>query len=418
MWRNKILKHVTGVLVLMLVFVGLATAATPQRLTVALPQVQESTPLDGAQDVTTVSAGDMLPRAYLPLVLRDYGPRSSRLGYCALSPNISNYADVGKLAAGWYVRFEAKSDVPRPRGMDYVQVVRLHQETTCWPTRTRDRAECPYVRPYNYIITSPASAATREEGLAQLTAIADTNPGMLWFIGNEMDRRDWEGGGQDEMLPELYARAYYEIHNAIKAGDPTAQVGIGGMVQATPTRLQYLTKMWNAYVSNYGSPMPVDVWNVHNFIFKEDCNDYGADVPPGYSECTGTLYSDGDHNNMIIFKAQIRAFRQWMREHEQQQKPLVVSEYGIVYHHAGMDDLALVQSFLTDTFDYFMNTKDCDLGYPADECRLVQRWAWYSLDDNNPNFNPYAYLIDPTTGQLTATGQTFMEYAQRHLDVP
>ncbi|HQJ11446.1 MAG TPA: hypothetical protein PKY49_06265, partial [Anaerolineae bacterium] len=94
MWRNKILKHVTGVLVLMLVFVGLATAATPQRLTVALPQVQESTPLDGAQDVTTVSAGDMLPRAYLPLVLRDYGPRSSRLGYCALSPNISNYADV------------------------------------------------------------------------------------------------------------------------------------------------------------------------------------------------------------------------------------------------------------------------------------------------------------------------------------
>ncbi|HOS79650.1 MAG TPA: hypothetical protein PLJ24_05230, partial [Anaerolineae bacterium] len=316
MWRNKILKHVTGVLVLMLVFVGLATAATPQRLTVALPQVQESTPLDGAQDVTTVSAGDMLPRAYLPLVLRDYGPRSSRLGYCALSPNISNYADVGKLAAGWYVRFEAKSDVPRPRGMDYVQVVRLHQKTTCWPTRTRDRAVCPYVQPYDYVITSPASA-TREEGLAQLTAIADANPGMLWFIGNEMDRRDWEGGGQDEMLPELYARAYYEIHNAIKAGDPTAQVGIGGMVQATPTRLQYLTKMWNAYVSNYGSPMPVDVWNVHNFIFKEDCDDYGADVPPGYSECRGMLYSDGDHNNMIIFNAQIRAFRQWMKDHEQ-----------------------------------------------------------------------------------------------------
>ena len=418
MWRNKILKRVTGILALMLVVVGLVAAA-PRHLTVALPQVQEPAPLDGAQDVAVVSAGNMLPRAYLPLVFRDYGPRSSRLGYCALSPNISNYADVGKLAAGWYVRFEAKSDVPRPRGMDYVQVVRLHQETTCWPTRTRDRAEweCPYVRPYNYIITSPASA-TREQGLAQLTAIAGTNPGMLWLIGNEMDRRDWEGGGQDEMLPELYARAYHEIRDAIKAGDPTAQVGIGGMVQATDARLYYLTKVWDAYPRLYnGADMPVDVWNVHNFIFKEHCNDYGADMPPGDARCEGTLYSDADHNNMVIFNAQIRAFRQWMKDHGQQQKPLIVSEYGIVYRHAGMNSQSLVQSFLTNTFDYFMNTKDCNLGYAADQCRLVQRWAWYSLDDNNPNFNSFAYLIDPTTGRLTATGQTFMEYAQRYLDV-
>ena len=36
---------------------------------------------------------------------------------------------------------------------------------------------------------------------------------------------------------------------------------------------------------------------------------------------------------------------------------------------------------MIQTFDYFLNTKDCNLGYAADQCRLVQRWNWYSFNE-------------------------------------
>ncbi|MDX9953117.1 MAG: hypothetical protein RBT75_03435 [Anaerolineae bacterium] len=412
MRRDKVFGRSLSCLVLIGVLMGLVLGIGGARGTAALAPAQEPVPAAGNQS----AAGPVIPRAYLPLVLRDYGPRSSRLGYCALSPRIDRYGAVRQLSAGWYVRFGVEDAAPRPLGMDHVQVVRIHQLTTCWPERKRDRAVCPYVNPRDYVITSPDSTSVAD-GLAKIATVASTNRGMLWFIGNEMDRRDWDGGGQDEMLPELYARAYHEIYHAIKAADPTATVGIGGMVQTTGLRLEYLTKVWNHYWYLYGTAIPVDVWNVHNFIFREYWNEYGADIPPGSSEPIGAMYMDEQQNDMKVFEDQIRLFRQWMKDHGQQQKPLIVSEYGIVYRHANLNKLNVVQSFMIQTFDYFMNTKDCSLGYDDDQCRLVQRWAWYSLDDNNPMFNDFAYLIDPNTGALTATGQTFAEYAGRYLDV-
>lgn len=356
-------------------------------------------------------SGAMTNYVYLPLVFRDYGPRSSRLGYCATDGPITRYPDIRRLAAGWYVNFGAQRNPARPLGMEYVQTIRLHQLTDCWPTRTRDRSTCPYVEPYTYTLVSPG---TREE----IVAIAQANWGSLWLIGNEMDRRDWEGGGQDEMLPEVYAVAYHELYHLIKGADPTAKVAIGGVIQATTARLQYLSTVWDTYRNRYGTDMPVDVWNVHNFIFKEKCDDYGADVPPGYPNCEGTVYSDNDHDNLQIFKEQIQAFRQWMKERGQQNKPLIVSEYGIVYYHVDrLNNWDAVRNFMLATFDYFMDTKDCSLGYPADECRLVQRWAWYSLDDSRGEYNNYAFLFNQTTLQITPLGEAFAAYAQNYLDV-
>jgi len=363
-------------------------------------------------DASAPVVSEMDYSVYLPIVYNDYGPRSSRMGFCAAGGSIDRYSDIRKLSAGWYLRFTTMTDPPRPLGMEHVQVVRIHQRTECWPTWTRDRTSCPYVEPYEYVVYSSG-------GVDGMLAAAQANPGALWFIGNEMDRRDWDdggGGGQDERLPELYATAYYELRNQILAEDPTARFAIGGVVQATPARLGYLTKIWNSYQDQYGSDMPVDVWNVHNFIFKEKCDDYGADVPPGDGGCYGTVYDDRDHNNMQIFDDQIRAMRQWMKDRGQQQKPLIVSEYGIVYYHAGMEDLNLVRRFMLDTFGYFMNTKECSLGLDSDECRLVQRWAWYSLNDNSQFINRYSHLIDPDTGLLTPLGQTFADYANQHLD--
>jgi hypothetical protein len=154
---------------------------------------------------------------------------NERFGF-GVSGSASGY-DVGQLHAGWYVDWGARMDPPHPAGLEHVQMVRLHQLTECWPQRTRDRSACPYVRPYTYTLTSPG-------GLTEVASFARSNPGSLWLIGNEMDRRDWDAGGQDEMLPELYAHAYHELYHLIKNADPTALVAIGGVVQPTPLRLE------------------------------------------------------------------------------------------------------------------------------------------------------------------------------------
>jgi hypothetical protein len=123
---------------------------------------------------------------------------------------------------------------------------------------------------------------------------------------------------------------------------------------------------------------------------------------------------------MDIFRRLIRDFRQWMKDlnPSQQEKPLIVSEYGLLQYGGGLEDPDVVKDFMLDTFDYFMNTKDCDLGYTDDDCRLVQRWAWYSLDDFSPGFNQCSRLLDTQAGQLSYLGQAFADYASNHLDRP
>ncbi len=347
---------------------------------------------------------------WLPLIAK--APLSYRLGFGVSASYLNQYPEVASLKAGWYLDWWVRATPQRPNAMEYAQVVRVHQDLTCplYSENAWNRSICPYVVPHRY---------SYRPSVDTITAAAKANPGSLWFIGNEMDRRDWPGGGQDEMLPELYAVAYHDLYNLIKSVDPKAQIAIGGVIQATPLRLEYLTKAWNAYQQKYGAPMPVDVWNVHNFILKENINDYGASIPPGSTAQTGVLYppevgGDSTHVSMTIFDQQIRAFRAWMKDRGQQNKPLIVSEYGVLYRHIPEVDTAQeVQDFMIRTFDYFLNTKDCSLGYPADSCRLVQRWAWYSFDDDGSanGFNPYSNLFNPRTYQITSTGVRFREYS-------
>jgi hypothetical protein len=149
-----------------------------------------------------------------------------------------------------------------------VYTVRVHQELVCplWSENAADREKCPYKQPHSYWMFP---------SMEKLPFYVRASPGSLWLIGNETDRRDWSipGGalGQDEMLPETYAMAYHDIYQAIKAADPTAKVAIGGVIQATPVRLQYLTKIWDSYKSLYGTEMPVDVWNVTTSSCRSSC---------------------------------------------------------------------------------------------------------------------------------------------------
>lgn len=346
-----------------------------------------------------------LPLVYFPAKL------SNRLGFGVATSPIARYPELTSLRAGWYVDWKVSINPERPWGMEFVQTVRLHQKLTCalGTANAYDRAACPYVVPYDYYIFP---------GKATITEAAKANRGAIWLIGNEMDRRDWPGGGQDEMLPELYAIAYHDLYTHIKSVDPTARIAIGGVIQATPLRLEYLTKAWNHYQATYGQPMPVDIWNVHNFILQERKDGYGASIPPGSSATVGVTYpDDNSHINMLWFGNQIRAFRQWMKDRGQQNKPLIVSEYGVLLFNNGLENQTTVENFMIETFNHFLNTKDCNLGLPSDACRLVQRWNWYSLDDPSADFNEFGRLFNPWTLQITPTGAKYRTWSLTNIDL-
>jgi hypothetical protein len=208
-----------------------------------------------------------------------------------------------------------------------------------------------------------------------LAAIARANPGSLWLIGNEPDVK-W----QDNVEPAVYARLYHEAYAAIKAADPSAVVAAGGVSQPTPLRLRYLDAVLAAYREQFGAAMPADAWHVHNFILREERDSWGVDIPPGLPEDRGMLYEIDDCDNLEIFRRQVRDFRRWMAAHGFQDRPLIVSEYGIPMPEDYGFPPERVIRFLRGTFEFFLTATDPSLGYPADDYRLVQRWCWYSLD--------------------------------------
>ena len=130
----------------------------------------------------------------------------------------------------------------------------------------------------------------------------------------------------------------------------------------------------------------------------------------------------GDHDDVAIFKEQIVSFRQWMKERGEQNKPLIISEYGILMPPDYGFDHARVRDFMLATFDFFQGVDpdgaNVDLGYPEDEYRLVQAWAWYSLDDDiydeDGTWLGEGYNGDLYEGglskQLTPLGQDFADY--------
>jgi len=141
---------------------------------------------------------------------------------------------------------------------------------------------------------------------------------------------------------------------------------------------------------------------------------WGAYVPPGSPAQAGELYCVRDQDNLDIFWQRIRDFRAWMAQKGQREKPLIITEYGVLFpeHYSDEDhryfSQARVGLFMTRTFDLMLHETDSQIGYPYDADRLVQRWAWFSL-----SFDPDEMggaLFDPATHELRELGQTYGDY--------
>jgi hypothetical protein len=294
-----------------------------------------------------------------------------RLGVCGGGVPITQDL-AARLGFGWYLDWSAGSNRYRSEEVAYMPMIRLQ------------------------------NGKIQPGGQALLAAV-DAQPGALWLIGNEPDVK-W----QDNVTAEAYAQTYHDLYIQLKARDPTCQVAIGGISQPTPLRLRYLDQILEAYQARYGEPMPVEVWNVHNFILREERDSWGVEIPPGMPDQTGRLREIADHDDLAIFRRQIVDFRRWMKERGQQNKPLIVTEYGILMPADYGFPPEKVKQFMLATFDYFNSATDPALGYPADGYRLVQRWCWFSLVAER---YPTGNLVDAASGKLTPLGRAFRSYA-------
>ena len=317
-------------------------------------------------------SGVLVPETSQPLSLTN----RQRYGFVVISSRWPERFDTGQLHAGWYADYTLPNCRVSPEGLD--RALGIHV------------GDFDSIPPW-------------------LGLIVDNHPGTIWLIGNEPDRKLV----QDERLPEQYAHDYHNLYEFIKGRDPAAQVAAGNIVQPTPIRLAYLDRVLAEYQSEYGQPMPVDVWAIHNMILNERPGYYGADIPPGM-ELSATLALTvpiQGNDNVFTFTQQIWAFRQWMADRGYRGHPLVITEYGVLMPVEYGFTPARVNAFMDATFEWMATVTDTELGDPSDGNRLAQRWAWYSLDDQpwdsgtQVGFN--GNLFDPETDQITVFGEHF-----------
>lgn len=294
---------------------------------------------------------------------------------------ITDY-NVAPLHGHWYLDYATQQAPPNTAGMVYAQMIR----PPFWKSSTFTR--------------------TTE-------AILQNNPGALWIVGNEPERDD-----QDSLTAGAYADFYHKVYHFLKTRDPSAHVAIAGVIQSTPLRRRYLDLVLTEYQSRYGVAMPIDVWTVHAFILPEITGEgaWGASIPLGLEAFAseGMPYTLEDHANITIFKNNIVAFRQWMADRGYRNKPLLITEYGILLSPLHGFTYTKVKSFMLAGFDFFLTSTNATTGYPADENRLVQAWSWFSL-----NYPPYdeatevgfnGNLLEPDTGALQPLGADYGAY--------
>jgi len=260
--------------------------------------------------------------------------------------------------------------------------------------------------------------------LANLPGWLASYPGSFWVIGNEPDTYH---GNQDNNTPEEYAVRFYQMATAIRNNDSSARIGFAPLVQPTPLRLRYLDRVLDRLDDSdlAGSPAAardlIDVYTPHMFILNEQANSWGAGIPPGFENdhADAMVLSDPeDTHNIEIFKSLARNFRQWLKNNDEQEKPVWITEFGSLLppldppggpDHYNVSD-TVTRDYMLAAFSYLLGPegRDFNTGLPADDYRLVQRAYWYSLNEYRWKFG--GALFDSTSYQLSLVGEGFRDY--------
>ncbi len=336
------------------------------------------------------------------------------------APNSLTGIDMRPLQAGAFLDWGAKPP-SIPAGMEYIHVLLVGEN--CYDSGG-NKVNCASLTP------PQKSAYDRTLELinppAPLKSIIVTNPGGFWIISNEPDTTY----GTESLYADVYASRFFTIASRIRALDPTAKIGFGTIVQATPIRLRYLARAWDKLVLLAGSVPKasslIDVWTIHGFMLNEVDGYWGTGVPLGFTndhaDAVVISWPFSDTYSISIFSNRIKNFRKWLNERGQRNKPLWITEYGSLFppinkpgnNFQTVSD-ALTLQFMVRSFDFMMTAADPSTGMPLDNNHLVQSWFWYSLNEHRYTFGGSLFNIDngALSPTLTTVGTAFMNYAPK-----
>lgn len=286
------------------------------------------------------------------------------VGLAQIAP-IEAYPQVASWRLGWYLDWSININPVHPGGAEYVQ--------TLW--------------------------ALEEGGLAEAVA---ANPGSLWQASNEPENV-WQGA----MTPLEYAELYHDAYHFIKNIDPAARIALGAVTCPTPLRLEWLDLVLTDYQTIYGVAMPIDVLNIHVYPLTEE-KWLGMSIPVGLDDYQSQpmYYTAEDGADPQIFEQLVRAFRQWAYDRGYGDKPLIISEMGLLVEGDFSEQRQC--SYMDATFGFLSESVDSQYGYTRDGGRLVQKWAWFPLND----WVRGGALIGPDGG-LTYVGENFVKWLMR-----
>lgn len=226
--------------------------------------------------------------------------------------------------------------------------------------------------------------------------------GSVWMIGNEIGydcyTRTPYTADVTNFLVRQYAQTYHQWYDQIKQLDPSYRVMLGAIVPGQDTGLridttEFLARLFRTYYDLYSEAMPVDVFNLRP-------------------------YFAGQGMNVARLKAAVTRFRQNISNVQlapgvtvdYSDSELWLTAYGVADEAATSEQTCQMLTECTDWLcgragdDIFNN----QIGLATDDGRLVQRWAWFTLDGNQAAFRSTRLFNDHT--QITSVGLQYAEY--------
>lgn len=276
-------------------------------------------------------------------------------------------------------------------------------------------------------IDSPTCQTLR----AHITANRDKFPdGMDWVIGNEMGLDD------GKLTAVEYSRHFVNWKRCLKSISTTFRVGSGAISQllkstpdpvGTPHCVAYDApnsgaNYFRAYVKEikrYDPDSLPDFYANNGYTY---CIEQLNPVKPVTSEAHWA--SVENTVDIDVFKWQIQEYRRIMKELGEQNKDLVIREWGPFNIQVGFENR---QRHLRETIDYMAIATDPQLGSPDDAHRLVQKWS-FTMAASMPNAHlapigwfktlyQHTSLMDGVTGELTPMGDLYKRLISKYTNI-
>lgn len=218
--------------------------------------------------------------------------------------------------------------------------------------------------------------------------------GTIWTIGNEI-------GFDDNRTPQQYAADYHLAYTRLKAVNPTFRVCNGAVFpidrlhndnwggRHTFDGREYMTDVMAAYRAAHGVEMPIDAWMIHG-------------------------YSVADWYSLDRFRELITAWRRWMADNGQRDKPLLMKEFSPL--PGGSVDV--IGNYLIESHRILHTLHDPALGPAEQHGLLMQGFAWFVNNDGEDQFEGQwddVSLFDSDTKQMRPLGEIFERMAVWHI---